>query len=299
MAPLHGALSYPGYIGDVPADYSNHPDFMGSANLIDYAVDQGWFDPDAGEPFNADEVYGLGGTMRSPGTKYVSPAEVEAELEAMAPVTVEAMMALVRDPRITDDHAGYGQVAHLRRDLPHPELALLWVAPTGSVTAPFVPWWIGVESVPAEYAQHRYLTENAGPTFINPEFQLREATEFAGRLFKRLLYYTCAFPEEQLERVQRTLTAFEAGMHEQVPDIERIAALAYAEDRALGQRLLTLYSHARAGEALELGRGLVAGIEAEVKARHGIPEPPPDADINAGGMAVSCLMGADPDRPRR
>jgi len=106
-------------------------------------------------------------------------------------------------------------------------------------------------------------------------------------------------PEVQLERVQRTLTAFEAGMHEQVPDMERIAALAYAEDRALGQRLLTLYSHARAGEALELGRGLVAGIEAEVKARHGIPEPPPDADINAGGMAVSCLMGADPDRPRR
>lgn len=299
LGPDDVRVNYPGYIGDVPADYSNHPDFMGSANLIEFAVDQGWYDPAAGEPFNADEIYGLGGIMRSPGTKYVSPAEIEAELEAMAPVTVAEMMALVRDPRITDDHAGYGQVAHLRRELAHPELALLWVAPTGSVTAPFVPWWIGVESVPAEYAQHRYLTENAGPTFINPKFQLQEATEFAGRLFKRLLYYTCAFPEEQLERVQRTLTAFEAGMHEQVPDIERLAALAYAEDPALGRELLTLYSHARARDALDLGRGLVAGIEAEVKARHGIPEPAPGADINAGGVAVNCLVGADPDRPRQ
>lgn len=289
-------VNYPGYIGDVPADYRSHADFMGSKNLISFATEQGWYDPEDGRPFNADRVYGLGGTMRSPGLKYVSPADLEKELRAMAPVTVEEMMALVRDARIADDHAGYGQVAHLRRDLPVDELALLWVAPTSSVTAPFLPWWIGVNSVPPEYAQHRYLTEQAASTFINRDFQLQEASEFAGRLFKRLLYYTCAFPEQQLDRVQSTLTAFESDLLAERPGIERLAALAYDEDPELGRELLTIYSHARAARALELGRGLVAGIEAEVKARQGIPSTSRDADINAGGESVNCLVGADPDQ---
>lgn len=296
LGPDDVRVNYPGYIGDVPTDYETNPDFMASDNFISFAVQQGWHDPEAGEPFNADKVYGLGGIMRSPGSKYVSPAKIEKELLDMAPVTVEEMMTLVRDPRIADDHAGYGQVAHLRDDLAHPELALLWVAPTGSVTAPFVPWWIGVQEVPPEYGLHRYLTEDSGPNFINPEFQLQEATEFAGRLFKRLMYYTCAFPEEQLERVQTTLTAFEAKMHEQRPRVERMAALAYAEDPSLGRELLTVYSQARARDAMDLGRGLLAGIETEVKTRHGIPKPSADSNINAGGVSVNCLIGADPDR---
>jgi len=292
-------VSYPGYIGDIPADYADHADFMGSANLIDFAVAQGWYDPGSDKPFNVDQVYGLGGGMRDPGTKYVSPAAIEDELRAMAPVSVADMMTLVRDPRIADDHAGYGQVAHLRSGLSHSELALLWVAPTGSVTAPFVPWWIGVQSIPPEYRLHRYLAEDSGPNFINPEFQLQEATEFAGRVFKRLMYYTCAFPEEHLQRVQATFSAFEARTREELADIERLAALAYAEDPALGRALLSRYSHDRAAEALALGRALLAGIEAEVKTRHGIPAPPADADINAGGVSVNCLVGADPDRPRQ
>lgn len=296
LGPDEVRVNYPGYIGDIPADYRSNPDFMGSKNLISFAVEQGWYDPDSGQPFNLDRVYGLGGIMRSPGLKYLSPAEIEAELLSMAPVTVEEMMALVRDVRIADDHAGYGQVAHLRGNLSHPELALLWVAPTGSLTAPFLPWWIGVRDVPPEFGQHRYLTERAGSTFINPAHQLREATEFAGRLFKRLMYYTCAFPEEQLERVQSTITAFEAEMLDELPRIEQLAELAYAEAPELGRELLTLYSHARAAEALKLGHGLLAGIETEVRMRHGIPPPPQNSDINAGGTSVNCLIGANPDQ---
>lgn len=296
LGPDDVRVNYPGYIGDVPTDYASHPDFMGSENLVSFAVEQGWYDPASGQPFNADRVYGLGGIMRSPGTKFVSPGKIEEELRAMAPVSIEEMMALVRDPRIADDHAGYGQVAQLRADLPRSELALLWVAPTGSVTAPFLPWWMGVDDVPPEYGQHRYLTEGSSSTFINPAFQLSEATEFAGRLFKRLMYYTCAFPEEHLERVQNILQSFEANTLGQKAAIERLAELAYAESPDLGRELLTLYSHTRAQDALELGQGLVAGIEAEVKTRHGIEVASSEADINAGGVSVNCLIGADPDR---
>ncbi|MEQ9395645.1 C69 family dipeptidase [Haliea sp.] len=297
LGPDDVRVSYPGYIGNVPADYRDNDDWMGSPNLIAFAVEQGWYAPDSGRPFDVDEVYGLGGGMRHPGTKYVSPRMIEEELRALAPVTVGEMMAMVRDPRIADDHAGYGQVAHLRADLPHPDLGLLWVAPTGSVTAPFVPWWTGTLEVPPEYGQHRYLTEGSGPNFINPDFQLREATEFAGRVFKRLLYYTCAFPEEQLERVQGTLTAFEDTIRAGLPAVERAAALAYAAGEPdIARAILTRESHARAAEALAIGRDLVAGIGTEVRLRHGIPPAPPAGTINDGGDTVSCLVGADPDR---
>lgn len=296
LGPDDVRVNYPGYIEQVPADYMNNPDYMASPNFYDFAIEQGWYDPDSGEPLNADEVYGIGGISRHPGTKFVSPADIEQELRDMAPVTIEEFMALVRDPRITDDHAGYGQVASLRDDLEDPALGLLWVSPTGSVTAPFVPWWIGTQSVPPEYGLHRYLTEGAAPSFINPDFQLQEATEFAGRTFKRLMYYTCARPEEQLDRVQSTFAAFEADMLEQIPKIERMALMGLREEAGLGEELLTYYSHSRAAEALELGRNLLAGIEAEVKTRYGIPSPPVGGDINAGGMAVTCLVGADPDR---
>ena len=103
-----------------------------SANFIDFAVEQGWFDPDEGKPFNPDLIYGTG-SERYPRTELVE------ELEAAAPVTLREMLDAVRDPRISLDTTGYGQVAHLRPDV-RPELRTVWVAPTGSVTAPFVPW---------------------------------------------------------------------------------------------------------------------------------------------------------------
>ena len=296
LAPDEIRASYPGYVGEVPLDYREREDWLGSANFVDFAVEQGWWDPSAGEPFDADRVYGRGGTLRDPGLNYVSPGQIERELAARTPISVAELMAMVRDPRIADDQAGYGQVAHLRPELAHPELALLWVAPTSSVTAPFLPWWIGVDSIPPEYGQHRYLTEGAGPAFIDADFQLQEATPFAGRVFRQLIYYACAFPAEHLERVHGTLEAFETGTRAAVPAIERAAALALAAgEPAVARTVLTEYAHGRAAEALRIGRALVDGIGTEVRLRHGIPAPPAGADINGGGVSVNCLEGIDPD----
>ncbi len=148
LGPDDVRVSYPGYIGDVPEDYQEDPDYMGSDNLISFAVEQGWYDPDSNEPFNVLEVYGEKDLDVEKGPKLMSPEEIEEELTAGAPVSIEEMMDMVRDPRIADDDAGYGQVAYLKEGLPHQELAALWVAPTGSVTAPFIPWRIGVQDVP-------------------------------------------------------------------------------------------------------------------------------------------------------
>jgi dipeptidase len=131
LGPDDVRMSYPGYIHEVPLDFQASEDFMGSKNLISFAVEQGWFDPAGGKPFNVTEIY-------SAGPERFPRSATARELRAAAPLDLRGMMDAVRDRRISKDTTGYGQVAPLRAHA-RPELNLLWVAPTGSVTAPFIP----------------------------------------------------------------------------------------------------------------------------------------------------------------
>lgn len=292
---------YPGYIEDVPADYLDNPDYAGAGNLFDFAAEQGWID-DGADSLNVFETYGSraeGTEARTGGFKYVSQAGIEEELAAMAPVSVPEMMAMVRDPRIADDEAGYGQVAELAAGT-DPDLVRIWVAPTGSVAAPFNPWWLGVQDIPLEYAQHRYLTKEAASSFLDPDYREQEATEFAGRTFKRLLYLTCSAPDTYLPIVVGALEAFEADSLDDLGWVEAAArGLKEAGDRETALAVLTHYATTRAEKALELGNVMVDAVESHLRLTGGL-EPPKGDLINdqwQGGETVNCLAGADPDRP--
>lgn len=299
LGPDEIRVLYPGYIEDFPSDYVDNPDYAGSDNLINFAVEQGWLE-DGAESFNVFETYGSqgeGDEARTGGFKYMSQADVEDELAEMAPVSVDEMMAMVRDPRIADDEAGYGQVATLANDT-DPDLVQIWVAPTGSVTAPFVPWWLGVQEVPMEYGQHRYLTKGAASTFLNPDFQHQEATEFAGRTFKRLMYLTCAAPDMYLPIVSEALNAFEAESMADQGWVEAAAkGLKESGDRDAALSVLTHYSTTRAGVALDLGNTMVDAIEAHLRVTGGLRRPETDEINDQGGETVNCLPDADPDKP--
>lgn len=297
LGPDDVRVSYPGYIGEIPQDYRENSDFMGSDNLIDFAVEQGWYDPDSGEPFNVHEVYGAQDRPMKSGAKFFGAGAIEEELRDMAPVSVDEMMAMVRDERIADDEAGYGQVAHLREGI-RPELALLWVAPTGSITAPFIPWRIGATDVPPEFGKHRYLYKDSGATFLDPDYQVQEATVFAGRVFKRLMYYTCEHPKTFLPEVADALESFEAALLDEAGRVEETARSLYEAGKPdLAGEYLTFYSNTKAMDGLRLGQDLVAGIGARTRTRFGIREPEGDQINSQGGETVNCLVGHDPDQP--
>ncbi|MEE4162151.1 MAG: C69 family dipeptidase [Woeseiaceae bacterium] len=274
-------MSYPGYIGEIPLDYQQHPDYHGSDNFVDFAVEQGWFDPDGERPFIADEVYGTS-LIRYPR------AEMEAELRAAAPITLRKMLNAVRDRRIAKDSTGYGQVAVLRNDVRR-ELRTLWVAPTGSVTAPFIPWRIGVTSVPPEYGKHRYLTKGESRRFLTEDWQIQEASLFAGRLFKRLMYFTCDRPSKFLPEVTEALTGFEDRMIGEQADLETTTMVLYeAGQERLAAQALTRYAHTAAEEALELGAALLASIEARTRVLYGLRLPQTDEMSRLDYQMVSC-----------
>jgi dipeptidase len=274
-------MSYPGYIHEVPPDFRNHDDYQGSENFINFAVAQGWYDPGDNEPFNATKIYGID-EERSPRS------DMERELRAAAPVSLRDMMNAVRDPRISIDSTGYGQVAGLT-DNGRAELNILWVAPTGSVTAPFIPYRIGTQAIAPQFGKHRYLTKGEATRFLSRDWQIQEATEFAGRTFKRLMYYTCEHPDRFLPEVTEALTAFENRLiTEQDKVVETALVLFAAGKDDLANAYLTEYSRQAGADAMRLGNALRSSIEARTEVIFGLRQPETDVVSNLRGERINC-----------
>lgn len=284
LGPDDVRVSYPGYIGDFPVDFERSPDHMGSENLVSFAVEQGWWNPDGDEPFNLHRVYGRtfpsDPSQDDPHNLFRYPPLLEEEVQEMAPVSVADMMALVRDPRWSNDGSGYGQVAHLRPG-GHPEIVPLWMSITGSVASPFVPVRLGVRDVPPEYKQHRYMTKDADDAFLDADFAPLEATRSAFRVHKRLLYHACEQPEAFLRPVTANLEAFEARLIAEQAGLEREAGARYAAgDVDSARDTLTAYTDRRLLDAIDLGEALVARTEAETRDEFGIRMP--DTEVPEG-----------------
>jgi dipeptidase len=306
-------VSYPGYIHDFPVEFEASDDHMASENLVDVALEQGWWDGE-GDTLDLQEVYGLpfpGEDVEVEDDAHVGtrePLEREAELLDMAPVSLEDMLALVRDPRWSNDHAGYGHVAQLRGDV-HDELRTLWVATTGAVTTPYVPIAIGAEEVPPEFRQHRYLTKDADATFLDADYAAQEATRYATREFKRLMYFTCDRPVDFLHEVTGAIEGFEQELLAEREELEAEALARFeAGDETKARELLTDHVGTRLLESLELGMALTDEVETETRERYGIREPagedvegdttPPESQPMHGPDRVTCYDPSLDEYPR-
>ncbi|MHA3725018.1 C69 family dipeptidase [Leucobacter sp. HY1910] len=277
-------VSYPGYIHEFPvaAVSGNDPDFLGSANLVSFAQQQGWYDPSTDASFNLQTVYqepfpteafdiGDVADAQDPAP-YRHPVSLEAEFAQLAPAKLEDVMRIVRDPRWSDDRSGYGHVAQLRDDLPDPSLTTLWVAPTAAATAPYIPISIGTTELPIELSQHRYLTAGASATYLDPAFAEQEATEYATQTFKRLMYATCARPDQYLSEVTRALEGYDA---QSIARWDEALAAAQREVEAGRDPAgaLTDETFVRALDGLRLGNFLLSSVLERSFAAGGIAEP--------------------------
>lgn len=278
IGPDEIRVMYPGYIHDFPTDFQEHDDYMGSDNLVSFAREQGWWDGE--DPFNLQEVYGRPFPADVEQDFYPqfyvdarSPLEREAELRQMAPISVPELIAYVRDPRWSTDFAGYGQVAHIRPDEPA-ELLTLWTAITSGITTPFVPIPIGADSVPPEFSQHRYMTMDASSHFVDPDYGPLEATRYATRIFKRLLYHTCEHPEDFLRPVTGEIERFEQALLDRRPALEARAKTLLDEGGTEdAEELLTRDVHDNLLASLDLGEDLVRAVEHETRRTYGIRMP--------------------------
>ncbi|MDH3270420.1 MAG: C69 family dipeptidase [Gemmatimonadota bacterium] len=277
LRPDEVRVSYPGYIRDFPVDFADDPDFMGSANLVSFAVARGWWDANGGQPFDLHEVYGRpfpsAPGQDDPHDLFRNPPLLEEQISALAPIGLEDMMALVRDPRWSNDGAGYGQVAHLRSQV-RPELGTLWMSITGAVASPFVPVPLGARDVPPEYKQHRYMTKDSDTDFVDSQFAPLEGTVSAFNVHKRLLYHMCEDPDRFLEPVTASLEAFESQLvADQFETEQRVRQLIDEGRAAMIPDILTDQAVQSLLDGLDLGERLATAVEVVARRERGIRMP--------------------------
>jgi len=274
-------VSRPGTIGEIPDNYLDHPDYMGSENLISFAIEQGWYDPQQDGSFNVNKVYG---TDRQPSRDgfHMKAAEEEAMeewLRQRGKITLEDMKAAVRSPIITSQTAGYGTVVQLRDDTPR-DLRTLWITVAPAISGPFVPYYIGMDEIPMEFTWGRYLSIGESRQFLPAELQPREAMRYAFQVFMRLFHaldgprtapgvewfrkeyfsdrFNTFYPE-----VRQVYEAFEAEMRAEQQWVREGVILFLEQDREdLSGAFLTEYSNRRSLRALDLAEALTMSIEA-------------------------------------
>lgn len=254
-----------GYIQEVPLNFQDDPDYLGSDHFISFAVEQGWYDRDLGKPFNVIDVY-----CRK--SQYAEAISVRDRLLALTPeIGVKDLMHILRD--VGRDSSGYGQVAHLRSKL-HSDLGLLWCAPSSAVTAPFIPYWIGVEEALPEFRRHRYLTAGEDRRMISNEWRGLESTRYANRVSKRLLYLVDEHRDKFLPEVTEALGAFEDRLLLEQAAVEQTARiLLEAGETELAREYLTRYTQTEAANGLRLVEDLATGVEARSKVLFGVRVP--------------------------
>jgi dipeptidase len=260
-----------GYVQNLPADLGKNADYLASKNFVSFATEQGWYKPDSGEPFNVIEVYARPNQYTE--TTATEARRVEAAVRAAAP-RVEPQLLMQQLHQAGRDSSGYGQVADLHANV-KADLRTLWVAPGPPITAAFVPWRLGVDSVPPEYRRHRYLTYGeADRQNIDPVQQGLESTQYADRAVKRLLYLVDEHRDVFLPEVSAALNAFDSRQIAAQAGIERTAQiLLNAHEDALAHRYLTEEAHSAAANGLHLIEALAEGIEARTKVIYGIRTP--------------------------
>lgn len=288
LGPDEVRVSYPGYIHNFPVHFQDSDNYKGSDNIVSFAQKQGWWDPEHDNPnyLNLQNVYGIPfpgegvSEKENPFITWRVPPEREKELRSMVPVSLEDMLALVRDPRWSNDHAGYGQVAHIRHHVPD-ALQTLWVAVTQAVTTPYVPVPIATDAlaVPPEFTQHRYMTHESASEYLSSDYAPQEATKYATRTFKRLLYFTSEHPGLFLHYVTGIIESFEKDMLEERQQLEKQFLELHQFNRmAEAKQLISKNVNQNFYKSLRLGIQLTNTVETETLKRFGIRIPKNTAD---------------------
>jgi len=178
-------------ITEVNLDDSDN--FLGSSNLVEYAIDNGWYDPDEGNPFNFRKAYASEGSIKHPGNikrawGAYHKLQLDIELNDSFPFTFvpdqkiskENLMEILgyhyegtaldksesytkgspyklNGTMICGKATVYGFVTELRNWLPTEIGVVMWLAPQWPDIQPFVPYYCGLNSIQDGFAKTGYI----------------------------------------------------------------------------------------------------------------------------------------------
>lgn len=185
-------------------DLNDSYNFMGSKDLIAYAIERGWYDPASGQPFSFRDAYASEHSLTTNGNRHRAwgayyKLGLELPMDADFPflfkpkkkISKQDLMDVLayhyegteldksknylagspyelNGSMICGSATVYGFVTEFRNWLP-PEIGVvMWLAPQWPDIQPFIPYYSGIQQIPEGYCEPGY-------NILYPDFSLHYA----------------------------------------------------------------------------------------------------------------------------
>ncbi len=256
-------------------DLSDTINFLASPDIIDYAVQQGWFDPEAGEPFNfrkaycrPDRLYSRTNTARKwaalnilSDKQYEINDEFPFSFKPKQKISIQDLMHVLQNhyegtdyeihaetshgnphdattTRICSKNNTFSTIVQLRSWLPVDIGCVLWTAPRYPCIQPYIPWYYGITEIPAGYENEEY--ELALENYLSKDRNYRGLYPDAGFwVFWDYASRADENYEEQIVSLKKWKQKFEYKVFHTVTIKEKRIARLYESDPAAARRMLT------------------------------------------------------------
>lgn len=255
--PDDKALVIPNYQVIDKVDLSDRENFAGSADLIEYAVSRGWYDPSSGEEFSFRKAYG------KPST-YESRHNIDRHRDVLAALTdgayrydvdtFEPMITPAHKLRVTDltaalsihgpedgsgrhmenvcvDRTVVSLVFQLRKDMPRELGCLMWMCPGRPCAEAYLPVYLGVDRFPDDFGRFDTAAEAFEKHFTDyGHFRDKYPVSFYWSQFDRWKYLTEDYAGRIAER-QKARDAVQAKIFKAQKPLEKKLARMIARGR--------------------------------------------------------------------
>ena len=272
--PDDGVVLLPNvYIID-KVDLKDTRNFVGSTDIIEYAIKKGWYNPTGGESFEFSKAYGqrqksLMDERQWRGQCLITGRDIKKEPDRKLPFSVKPARKLsVKDVISILRFHGEGSlcsfetqeaaVFQLRSDMPVDIGCIYWRCSAEPCISILTPWYCGITETPKEYYQAIKVKEN-----LTLECHFSESPDkfmpdagHAWWIFKELQDKVNSDYRSRIGIVRAQCDIYEAKVFAVQPKVEKKAMELYQSNKSAAKRYLTDYSKAVALEAVGKAREL-------------------------------------------
>lgn len=192
--PDDKVMCIPNYYTITAVDLDDTLNFAGSRDLVDYAVERGWYNPETDGEFNFRSAFHSEGsyTRASNGHRheavisYLTDGKYEYSIEGVQPMFTPSRKLGVQDiinmlsiHKETEGNAHpvnvctnvtiLSTVFQLRSWLPREVGCVMWNCPGRPCAELFVPWYLGMETTPDNWHRYRSASEAEEKHFTDTE----------------------------------------------------------------------------------------------------------------------------------
>jgi dipeptidase len=253
-------------IGEI--DLADRANFRASPDLVRYAVERGWFDPDTGQRFNFRVAYQTPERTKPEGRQFRGQEVVSGKpgswppkeelpfgVRPRKPLSVADVSAVLRDPggvaAFFNKSTQEAAVFQLRSGVPHEIGCVYWRTTGRPDISVLTPWHVAVTATPEMYGRRddppRLLSLEqhfqAPPEVFQPDVSR------AWWKFKRLAQVVDVSYAARIGTVRKSWSAMEQRLLQEQTRIEAEALALWPTDPDAARALLTRFCSDRAMEA--------------------------------------------------